>query len=131
MAEITMGNLHDMNKQLSEQMPVKTAPEIMAFYPKISDWFEHDIDKYAMLLCHEQKDFTLFNKVSDLNTMAGEATKALFECIENRGELVSLDPADGDAWEIWIRINNGIGGEDKFEDYCYYLFNYDAAVIEV
>lgn len=123
MAEITMGNLHDMNKQLSEQMPVKTAPEIMAFYPKISDWFEYHIDKYAMLLCHEQKDFTLFNKVSDLNTMAGEATKALFECIENRGELVSLDPADGDAWEIWIRINN--------EDYCYYLFNYDAAVIEV
>ena len=123
MAEITMGNLHDMNKQLSEQMPVKTAPEIMAFYPKISDWFEHDIDKYAMLRCHEQKDFTLFNKVSDLNTMAGEATRALFECIENRGELVSLDPADGDAWEIWIRINN--------EDYCYYLFNYDAAVIEV
>ena len=123
MAEITMGNLHDMNKQLSEQMPVKTTPEIMAFYPKISDWFEYHIDKYAMLLCHEQKDFTLFNKVSDLNTMAGEATKALFECIENRGELVSLDPADGDAWEIWIRINN--------EDYCYYLFNYDAAVIEV
>ena len=123
MAEITMGNLHDMNKQLSEQMPVKTVPEIMAFYPKISDWFKYDIDKYAMLLCHEQKDFTLFNKVSDLNTMAGEATKALFECIENRGELVSLDPADGDAWEIWIRINN--------KDYCYYLFNYDAAVIEV
>ena len=123
MAEITMGNLHDINKQLSEQMPVKTTPEIMAFYPKISDWFEYHIDKYAMLLCHEQKDFTLFNKVSDLNTMAGEATKALFECIENRGKLVSLDPADGDAWEIWIRINN--------EDYCYYLFNYDAAVIEV
>ena len=37
MAELTMGNLHDMNKQLSEQMPVKSIPEILALYPKLEN----------------------------------------------------------------------------------------------
>lgn len=123
MAEVELGNLYDMNKQLSHQMPVLNEVEKAAKFDKIKDWFRGQT--YVMLLCHEQRDFTLFNNTSLNESSFGEATSILFECIENRGELVSMDPVSNDpnSWEIWIRIDD--------EDFCYYLFNYDLGVIEV
>ena len=122
MAEITLGNLYEANKQLSQQMDTLTEPEIAAIHNKLNNWFCWHINKYAMLLCHERRDYTVINLESDDFAMIPKATRAVFDCIHNRGELVSCDPADGDAWEIWLRIDG--------EDFCYYLFNYDAAVIE-
>lgn len=128
MSEISMGNLYEVNQNLSSQMPLMTAPQTMGLYPKLADWFENHIGRYAMLYCHEMRDITLFNKDTSDYGQAAKAVKILFECIENRGGLVSCDPADGDAWEIWIRVEN----EDlTTTDRCYYLFNYDNAVIEV
>lgn len=82
-------------------------------------WFRDNIDKYAMLLCHDRRDITLFR----VTESPADAAAAAFECFDNRGQLVSVDRADGCAWEVWIRV-------PEERDYCYFLFPYDDAVIE-
>ena len=45
----------------------------------------------------------------------------LLNYMENRGEVLSVDEAPGNAYEIWIRNDQGV--------FAYYLFPYDEAVI--
>ena len=131
MAEVELGTLYEFNKQLSNQMPVLNELEIAGRWDRLKEWFQYSIDKYAMLLCNEQRDYTLFADVSQNDECYPQLASDVIECLQNRGEIVSIDPAEGNAWEIWIRINEGTGEEDKFADYCYFLFNYDMGVIEV
>lgn len=131
MAEVQLGSLYELNQQLSNQMPVLNEVELGARWYELKEWFQTSVAKYAMLLCHDQRDYTLFANESQTDEAYGQFASDLFECLKNRGGIVSIDPADGNAWEIWIRINNGVGEEDNFNDYCYFLFNYDAGVIEV
>lgn len=123
--EINLGNLYDMNKQLMEQVGEPISE--LALYPyqtKIEDWFNWNIDSYAMLLCHERRDYTVFHLYEKQNSNPPAiAAKELINCLLNRGEVLSIEETNDKAWEIWLRI-------DK-EVYCYYLFNYDNAVIEV
>lgn len=116
--EIQGNNLYEVNKQLSSQEPLMSYEQRLIVFKELVRWFTNDIDHYAMLLCHDRRDYTVFN----VQISPKEAVSILFECFDNRGKLVSIDPAEGDAWEIWLRIDN--------EDFCYYLFNYDAAIIE-
>lgn len=122
MQEISFGTLYDMNKQLSFKEKVLTKDQVTSYKSDFEDFFKHKIKKYAMLLCHEQRDYTLFNLVWK---NFDDAVAAVIECCENRGKLVSIEYANDDfsAFEIWIRIGD--------EDFCYYLFPYDDAVIEV
>lgn len=123
--EINLGSLYDMNKQLMEQVggPISE----LALYPyqtKIEDWFNWNIDSYAMLLCHERRDYTVFHLYEKQNpNPPAIAAKELINCLLNRGEILSIEETNDKAWEIWLRIDKEI--------YCYYLFNYDNAVIEV
>lgn len=123
--EINLGSLYDMNKQLMEQVGEPISE--LALYPyqtKIEDWFNWNIDSYAMLLCHERRDYTVFHLYEKQNSNPpAVAAKELINCLLNRGEILSIEETNDKAWEIWLRI-------DK-EVYCYYLFNYDNAVIEV
>ena len=78
-----------------------------------------------MLLCHELRDYTLFNfdaTSEKRNVKASEAANDVLECMTNRGQLISVEFQTDGAWEIWMRNN-----EDCF---AYYLFPYDNAVIE-
>ena len=118
--EFTTTNLYEMNKQLisKEKKLGPNARKDILLRSRL--WFRDSIKRYAMLLCHEKRDYTVFS----VNDSPAQAALILLECIDNRGELISFEhTTDGtDAFEIWIRIDE--------EDYCYYLFNYDAAVIE-
>lgn len=123
--QVELGNLYEMNKQLisQTQQPLNHL-ELAARQIKLENWFNWKIDSYAMLLCHERRDYTVFHLYEKANpNPPALAAKELIDCLMNRGEILVIDEADGDAWEIWLRI-------DK-EVYCYYLFNYDNAVIEV
>ena len=61
-SEVTLGNLYDMNKQIMEQIPAITDAEIAEHKDTMTKWFFDKINqKYFMLLCHEQRDYTLFN----------------------------------------------------------------------
>ena len=130
--EIEGATLYEINKQLSaNESKLGTATRKKA-QEAVRLWFRDSIDEYAMLLCHEQRDYTIFHVLES----PAEAAAVLFECIDNRGELISIEKTPDGAWEIWIRMDviNGVTDdgqnliEDK-EDYCYYLFRYDSAVI--
>lgn len=119
------GTLYDMNKQLFKQVgkPL-TDLELVPLQNKIEDWFNWQIDGYAMLLCHERRDYTLFHLYEKANkNPPAVAAQELFICLKNRGVILSIEEAPGNAWEIWLMIGK--------EPYCYFLFNYDEGVIEV
>ena len=76
-----------------------------------------------MLLCHEQRDFTVFHLDVKSITSPHFAAREALGCCTDRGEVYSIEKTEDDqAYEIWIKIDDDI--------YCYYLFPYDQAVIE-
>ena len=121
--DINAGNMYDYNKDLVKryEKPL-THVELAARQETLERFFENKVVKYAMLLCHEQRDYTLFN-LKATSTAIHQAAKEVILCCMNRGEVVGIDKTDdGLAYEIWIIIDD--------EAYCYYLFPYDQAVIE-
>ena len=121
--DINAGNMYDYNKELVKnyEKPL-THVELAARQEALESFFEDKVIKYAMLLCHEQRDYTLFN-LKTTSTAIHQAAKEVILCCMNRGEVVGIDKTDdGLAYEIWIIIDD--------EAYCYYLFPYDQAVIE-
>lgn len=127
-SEVTLGNLYDMNKQLMAQEPVLD-PEIQHEKTKaITEWMYDNNEKYIMLLCHDCRDYTLFNldqysmytKIPKQNCI--EATVDLIECLTNRGDILAMELQADNVWELWIRNTEGC--------FAYYLFPYSTAVLE-
>ena len=115
--------LYSMNKQIMQDRKALTPLELAAIQPKIEDWFNMIIDTYAMLLCHERRDYTVFHLYETQNqNPPAVAAGEFLGCLTDRGEILSIDPTPDKAWEIWLKIDN--------IPYCYYLFRYDNAVIE-
>ena len=75
-----------------------------------------------MLLCHDRRDYTIF-QLSSSSTAEHFAARECLGCCTDRGEVYSIEKTeDNQAYEIWIKIDD--------EPYCYYLFPYDNAVIK-
>ena len=129
-SEVSLGNLYDMNKQLMEHEIALSPEERLRIGSQLEEWLEDKFtQKYFMLLCHEHRDYTVFNldKTStwatpDL-TMLRVARQDIFECLDNRGTLLSAELQPDDVWEFWIK---------NIVDGCaaYYLFPYGDAVLE-
>ena len=116
--------LDDLNKQIMHEQKAISPLALQSYQNKIEEWFNWSIDSYAMLLCHERRDYTIFHLYEKQNPNPPQlAAKELIGCLVDRGDILSIDETEDKAWEIWLRIDN--------EEYCYYLFNYDNAVIEV
>ena len=128
-SEVTLGNLYDMNKQLMAQEPPITGAELQLAKEHLRTWFTHHFEqKYFMLLCHELRDYTIFNldktdswKMAKPQTIM-DAANDIIECMTNRGTLLVIDEQESDAWELWIKNDEGC--------FAYYLFPYGNAVIE-
>ena len=126
MAEFSIGNLYDANRQIMESDTIKPmlAPAIAAAQLKIEDFFNQRCDSYAMLYCRELSDITIFHMYEKQNpNPPAVAAKECILCCTDRGELLSIEEQPDKNWEIWIRIDG--------EAHAYYLFPYDNAVIEV
>lgn len=123
-ATIEGNTLYDANKSLIAQTTKPlTHLELAAIQPKLEDWFNMIIDTYAMLLCHERRDYTIFHLYEKENkNPPAVAARELIGCLTDRGEIRVIEENKDKAWEIWLKI-----GE---EYYCYYLFRYDQGVIE-
>lgn len=122
--DISAGNLYDANKQLilKHEKPL-THVELANMQLKFEDFFETKVKEYAMLLCHDQRDFTVFHLDSRSITSPHYAAREALGCCTDRGEVYSIEKTeDEQAYEIWIKIDDDV--------YCYYLFPYDQAVIE-
>ena len=127
MANIELGNLYEFNKTaMSEFDPM----DVIIFNRKLNSIADTMLDAcdycdqhYWMLLCHDRRDFTLFNIISasDMHDIINELKPTL----ENRGLVLDIELQDTGAYEIWIRDT------ETEENFAYYLFPYDNGVIEV
>ena len=124
--EVILGNLYDMNKQAMLSQPVLTKEQIDTIKPDLEDWFNWTLDGYAMLLCRERYDFTVFHLYEKENPNPPQiAVTELIDLLKNRGKILSIEKDSetmNNAWEIWVKI-----GEEAF---AYYLFGCDDWVIE-
>lgn len=124
--EVILGNLYDMNKQAMLSQPVLTKEQIDKIKPDLEDWFNWTLDGYAMLLCRERYDFTVFHLYEKENPNPPQiAVTELIDLLKNRGKILSIEKDSetmNNAWEIWVKI-----GEEAF---AYYLFGCDDWVIE-
>lgn len=128
-SEVTLGNLYDINRQLMEKEPKISSDELQLAKEKLRAWISRRFEqKYFMLLCHELRDYTLFNldktdcwKLAKPDSVL-HAADDIIECMQNRGELLIVDEQEDEAWELWIRNADGC--------FVYYLFPYGAAVLE-
>lgn len=121
--QIEAGNLYEANKQLvlQSEKPLNHL-ELAQKQELIEDFFESNVVEYAMMLCHEQRDYTIF-QIKANSTSCYTAAKEVMLCCRNRGDILSIEKTeDGVAYEIWLKIDN--------EAFCYYLFPYDQAVIK-
>lgn len=140
--EMEVGTLYELNRSIAAQLPPQPQEHLQEQLLKIKNWFYDNVEQYAMLLCREKADYTLFNiatqptfKIVDGpeielyadfdETVYDKLIKNLELCIKNRGILMAINKATEDAWEIWIKdIKNK-------EIHMYMLFECGPMVIEV
>ena len=123
---IALGTLYDFNKQALLNETKFNKKEIEKAKLKIEDWFNWQIDGYAMLLCRERYDFTIFHLYEKQNENPCKiAASELIDLLKSRGKIISIEKDSNvmnNAWEIWLEIDN--------EAFAYYLFNCDDWTIE-
>lgn len=126
MAEMNMGTLYDLNKNLVQKNISALEEGVLNSKKEIVKNFLRDTkDTYYMLLCHEQRDYTVFKIDTLEDSKYNEMISILIdECLKNRGIIKSIElTKDKQAIEIWLMIEE--------EAFVYYLFPYSEAVITV
>lgn len=122
MAELDLGTLYDFNKEaIKNEKPL----DPIQFNLKVNEVaveLQEREAQYWMLLCHERRDYTIFNIIACQNHKDIEFE--LKPTLLNRGNIISIDKQPDENWEIWIRDENN-------ENFAYYLFPYDDGIIEI
>ena len=123
---VSLGTLYDFNKQILSKQKKLNQFEIDQIKSEIEEWFNWQIDGYAMLLCRERYDFTIFHLYEKQNSNPCKiAVTELIDLLNNRGNILSIEKDSNtinNAWEIWLEIDKEI--------FVYYLFNCDDWVIQ-
>ena len=123
---VSLGTLYDFNKQMMLKQGKLSKSKLKAIEPKLEDWFNWQIDGYAILLCRERYDFTVFHLYEKQNVNPPKvAVTELIDLLQNRGKILSIEKDSNvmnNAWEIWLEIDG--------EAFAYYLFNCDDWVIQ-
>ena len=123
---VSLGTLYDFNKQMLSKQKKLNQFEIDQIKSEIEEWFNWQIDGYAMLLCRERYDFTIFHLYEKQNSNPCKiAVTELIDLLNNRGNILSIEKDSNtinNAWEIWLEIDKEI--------FVYYLFNCDDWVIQ-
>jgi len=119
----TQVSLYSMNQQVMAKKEPLDEDTLTAELHGISLWMQGNDSRYFMLLCHEKRDYTIFNLKSVKNFLA--IYPEIKETLTNRGDLLAIDmEQDNNAFAIWIR-------NEASENSLYYLFPYDLGVIEI
>lgn len=127
---IELGTLYDVNKNLVQNSEKKLSQGIInSKKEEIKNYLRRIASPYYMLLCHERRDYTLFNLGYASNFSFSEkytktANVLIDECLVNRGEIRGIDiTKDKNAIEIWMSIDG--------DSYAYYFFPYGDGVIDI
>lgn len=129
MSELNLGTQYEFSKDMVKQLPNLTEGQLNSKKEIVKNFLRKSLNNYYMLLCNEQKDYTVFritnNEEKDRDEQKQEIVNILIdECLLNRGGIRGIDLTEQqDAVEIWLYIDE--------EAYVYYFFPYDEAVIEV
>ena len=122
MAEITLGNLYDFNKQaMKQEKPLDIIALNIALEKLSKDLYERSVQGkvYWMLLSNERKDYTVFIILTEKGFL-----NELLPTLQNRGQVLSIDKQDDGNYEIWIR------DPETEENFVYYLFDYSFGIIK-
>ena len=126
MANIELGNLYDFNKNAMSQFKpmdmIAFNKATLDIAKEMREAAEENDRHYWMLLCHERRDYTLFNIIAA--ELANSIVNELRPTLSNRGTIIDIEKQEDGAYEIWVRDNEN-------ENFAYYLFPYDNGVIEV
>ena len=116
--------LYDINKQVMQKEKALSTDELNKIQGQLETWFNWYDDSYAMLLCRERYDFTVFHLYAKNNANPPKiAAKELIELLKERGKILSIEKEiDDNKWEIWLKIKKNV--------FAYYLFPCDDFVIE-
>ena len=128
---------YEANKQIIAQLPPMTDEQYIDFENKLTEYLVKTNNEYYMLLNNVDKTYyTLFRKTNDTEYEAME--DVLKEILDNLGTLItwSYGPVDADgndSIELWVKekYTSLIDGTESEQVLCYYLFGYDAGVVEV
>lgn len=121
MANVEMGTLYDLNKQVLAQLPPQDKDTMNYNWNVIGDWFGKDKNRWFMLMCKERSDFTFIHITDNKFT---KAIQELKEILQERGEVLSIQYQHGeDSFEIWVRTETEI--------FMFMLFSADWMIVEV
>ena len=128
---------YEANKQIIAQLPPMTEEQQIDFGNKLTEYLVKTNNEYYMLLNNVDKTYyTLFRKTGDTEDEAME--DVLKEILESLGTLItwSYGPVDADgkdSLELWVKekYTSLVDGSESEQVCCYYLFGYDAGVVEV
>lgn len=125
-----LGTLYDMNKNLIQNSEKALSQGMLnSKKEEIKNFLKKTNNEYYMLLCHERRDYTLFDlRYETHNTYKEKCQKTvnvlIDECLQNRGEIRGIDiTKDKQAIEIWISAEE--------DSYAYYFFPYDKGVVDI
>lgn len=121
MADVILGNLYELNKQIMSQLPPQDKNVMDHNWTVIGDWFGKDTNRWFMLMCKEKSDFTLFHITDNKFT---KTIQELKEVLQERGQILAIQYQHGeDVFEIWVKC--------KKEVFMFMLFSAGWMVIEV
>ena len=123
MAEIEVGNLFEMNKQIRRKSEPMETEKISESIVNVAGWCSFRCNsRYYMLLCKERSDYTIF-RLNNFNY--AQVGQELREVLESRGEIIGIDYMHGyDCYECWVRNEEG-------EPFLYMFFTCDDFIVEV
>ena len=125
-----LGTLYDVNKNIVQTSEKELSQGVInSKKEEIKNFLEKTKNEYYMLLCHERRDYTLFDLGYETYYAYKEKCKKtvdvlIDECLKNRGEIRGIVIIiDKIAIEIWVSI------EEDY--YVYYFFPYNEGVIDI
>lgn len=113
-------NLYDFNKNIMIQMDPINEEELNKLMSSINEISEYGM--YYMLLCKDYNYYTIFHKNIPPIISTGSVASMVIILCQELGSIVGWEKNSDNAIEIWINIDN--------ESYCFYLFQYDAGIVE-
>lgn len=130
--KVNAGTLYDVNKDLVFQTEKAHKGKALSnlikktVVPYLDEKINTQREEFFMLLCHEQRDYTVFSMSNQRGlSIAQKCAEELKECLINRGYIYSIEKTNDGALEIWIRYKK----DDSIN--CYFFFPYTSAVVLV
>jgi len=115
-------------------LPPMTKEQYIEYENALIDFLVKTNNEYYMLLNNRdgKNYYTLFHKNNDIEFEA--LPDVLKEILNSLGEFITWsNGVDNESMELWVKEKwTSIIDETEHEEvYCYYLFGYDAGVVEV